>query len=45
MGKEEKKKKTRSCNNLVGRRRVGGESEKRGKEKINKRTVLRGDEN
>ena len=42
MGKEEKKG---SCNSLVGRRRVGGESEKRGKEKINKRTVLRGDEN
>jgi hypothetical protein len=44
-GKGGKKKKTRSCNSLVGRRRVGGEREKRGKEKINKRTVLRGDEN
>ena len=44
-GKEEKKKKTRSCNSLVGSRRIAGEREKRGKEKINKRTVLRGDEN
>ena len=40
-----KKKKTGSCNSLVGRRRVGGERKKRGKEKINKRIVLRGDEN
>ena len=33
MGNKEKKKKKKSCNSLVGRRRVGGEREKRGKEK------------
>jgi hypothetical protein len=33
MGNKEKKKKTGSFNSLVGRRRVGGEREKRRKEK------------
>jgi hypothetical protein len=35
MGEEEKKKRKKkgSCNSLEGRRRVGGEREKRGKEK------------
>jgi hypothetical protein len=33
MEKKKEKRKKGSCNSLVGRRRVGGEREKRGKEK------------
>ena len=40
-GEKKSKKKKGSCNSLVGKRRVEGEREKRGNEKINKRTVLR----